>query len=267
MQRRQIRREQVEVRVLRDLTPVAAKYEKDFPPASWANCVLDGRVYAIPWDIGPCGVFYKRDLFKKHAIDPTRIETWDDYIAAGQEILRKSHGRTKMLPLAPADMHTHFEMLLQQARGQYFDEQGRVAINSSASRRALELMKRMRDAGICAEVPAWGHEWMAGFNADTIATYPLAVWLGGTIKDTTGQYGDSKAKWGVFNLPAMERGGPRVSNVGGSVLVIPDQCSNKEAAWAFVEYALCTREGQVAQYANFDLFPAYLPALQDPFFQ
>jgi ABC-type glycerol-3-phosphate transport system substrate-binding protein len=128
-------------------------------------------------------------------------------------------------------------------------------------------MQRKWEAGICAEVPAWGHDWMAGFNADTIATYPLAVWLGGTIKDTTGQYGKQKTNWGVFPLPALERGGPRVSNVGGSVLVIPDQCPNKEAAWAFIEYALCTREGQVAQYANFDLFPAYLPALEDPFFQ
>jgi lactose/L-arabinose transport system substrate-binding protein len=108
---------------------------------------------------------------------------------------------------------------------------------------------------------------MAGFNGDTIATYPCAVWLGGTIKDTTGTYGKDKAQWGVFNLPALERGGLRTSNLGGSVLVIPDQCPSKEAAWAFVEYALCTREGQVAQYANYDLFPAYLPALDDPFFQ
>jgi ABC-type glycerol-3-phosphate transport system substrate-binding protein len=51
------------------------------------------------------------------------------------------------------------------------------------------------------------------------------------------------------------------------VLAIPAQCPNKEAAWAFIEYALCTREAQVAQYVNFDLFPAYLPALEDPVFR
>ncbi|HCQ05088.1 MAG TPA: hypothetical protein DIT99_32490, partial [Candidatus Latescibacteria bacterium] len=30
--------------------------------------------------------------------------------------------------------------------------------------------------------------------------------------------------------------------------------------------ALCTIEGQIAQYRNYDLYPAYLPAQTDPFF-
>jgi lactose/L-arabinose transport system substrate-binding protein len=71
----------------------------------------------------------------------------------------------------------------------------------------------------------------------------------------------------VLRLPAFDRGGVRTSNMGGSVLAIPAQCPNKEAAWAFIEYALCTREAQVAQYVSFDLFPAFLPALSDPAFQ
>jgi lactose/L-arabinose transport system substrate-binding protein len=250
-----------------DLTAVAAKYEKDFPPASWANCVHAGRVYAIPWDIGPCAVFYKRDLFRKYHVDPDKIETWDDFIAAGKQILEQSGGRTKMMALSPGDLLPTYEIFLQQVHGQVFDEQGRVAIDSPQSRRALDLIRRLLDAGICASVDQFSHEWMAGLNADTIATYPAAVWLGGTMKDTTGQYISGQANWGVFPLPAFERGGLRASNLGGSVLVIPDQCPNKEAAWAFVQYALCTREGQVTQYANFDLFPAYLPALKDPFFE
>jgi lactose/L-arabinose transport system substrate-binding protein len=65
----------------------------------------------------------------------------------------------------------------------------------------------------------------------------------------------------------MEPGGLHTSDLGGSTLAIPDQCPNKEAAWAFIEYALCTREGQVAQYKRYDLFPAFLPALSDPYFE
>src|SRR5688572_18911954 len=251
---------------LTDLTAVAAKYEKDFPAASWANCVRDGRVYAIPWDVGPCAVFYKPAIFTKYGVDPARIETWDDYIAAGRTIMQQSGGRTKMLALSPGQLQMMYEMLLQQVDGQVFDDDGRIAINSRKSEQVLNLIRRMIDAGICANVPMWGHDWMAGFGSETIASYPGAVWLGGTIKDTSGEYGASNDGWRVLELPAVERGGLRTSNLGGSVLVIPDQCLSKEAAWAFIEYALCTREGQVAQYAEFDLFPAYLPALNDPFF-
>ena len=250
-----------------DLTAVAAKYEKQFPPSSWANCVYEGRVYAIPWDIGPCAVFYKPELFARYGVDAEKIETWDDFIAAGKQILEKSGGRTKMLPLSAPNIVFLYEILLQQLDGQVFDRQGRVAIDSEQSRRVLDIIRRMLDAGICANVDEFSHEWMAGLNNERIASYPGAVWLGGTIKDSTGDYGATRTQWRVFPLPAIERGGRRTSNRGGSVLVIPDQCPQKEAAWAFIEYALCTREAQVAQYANFDLFPAYLPALQDPFFQ
>jgi lactose/L-arabinose transport system substrate-binding protein len=250
-----------------DLTAAAAKYQKQFPPSSWANCVHEGRVYAVPWDIGPCAVFYKRDTFRKYGIDPEQIETWDDFIAAGKRIREQSNGRTKMMPLSTGDPIPIYEMLLQQVGGQVFDAQGRIAVDSPESRRVLELIRRLLDSGICAAVDQFSHEWLAGLNAETIAGYPGAAWQGGTIKDTTGQYISGRANWGVFRLPAFERGGLRTSNLGGSVLVIPDQCPNKEAAWAFVEYALCTREGQVAQYVHFDLFPAYLPALEDPCFQ
>lgn len=250
-----------------DLTAVAARYEKDFPAASWSSCVRDGRVYAIPWDVGPCAVFYKPEIFARYDIDPDSIETWDDFIAAGQKILRKSGGRTKMLPLAASQLQMTYEIMLQQLGGQVFDEHGRIAINSNESERVLELIRRLLDSGICANVTMWSHEWMAGFGADTIATYPAPVWVGGTIKDTAGEYGRSESGWRVFPLPAFEAGGLRASNQGGSVLLIPNQCTQKEAAWTFIEFALCTRAAQLAQYANYDLFPAYLPVLDDPFFQ
>src|SRR5579862_2962520 len=64
---------------LADLSPVAEKYRALFPASVWDNCLLRGRVYAIPWDVGPCAVFYRRDLFRKYGVDPEKIDTWDDY--------------------------------------------------------------------------------------------------------------------------------------------------------------------------------------------
>ena len=249
---------------LADLSAVAAPYRALFPPAVWDNCTLNGRVYAIPWDIGPCAVFYKRGLFQKYGVDPAKIDTWDDYIRAGEEILKKSGGRTRMLPLGSNDLVTMFELLIQQTGGQVFDDQGRIAIDSPQARQALGIIRRLRQAGICSDVVAWSQEWMAGFKDDSVASYPSAVWLAGTIRDTVGDYPGRKADWGVFRLPSVTPGGLHVANLGGSVLVIPAQCPNKAAAWAFIRYALCTREGQLAQYKNFDLFPGYLPALASP---
>jgi lactose/L-arabinose transport system substrate-binding protein len=249
---------------LADLTPVAAKYRSLFPASLWDNCTRNGRIYAIPWDMGPCAVYYKRDMFRRYGVDPAKIDTWDDYIAAGKQILARSGGRTKMLPLGSNGLRPTFEMLIQQTGGQVFDDQGRIAINSAQNRQALAILKKMRQAGICSDIQLWSQEFLAGINDESIATYPIAVWFAGTMKDTVKDYAGKKADWGVFRLPAVTHGGLHVANLGGSVLVIPEQCRNKAAAWAFVNYALCSVEGQVEQYKAFNLFPAYLPALQTP---
>jgi ABC-type glycerol-3-phosphate transport system substrate-binding protein len=169
-----------------------------------------------------------------------------------------------MLPLGSNTLRDLFFILLQQSGGQIFDEQGRIAVNSPAARASLDMLRRLRASGIGADVLQYSPEYISGLNTETIASYPGAVWLAGTIKDTARDATDRKSEWGVFRLPALTAGGLRVANLGGSVLVIPAQCRDKATAWAFVEFALCTREAQAAQYRRYDLYPAFLPALRDP---
>ena len=248
---------------LADLTEVAARYEDQFSPAFWANCVHDGRVYAIPWDMGPCAVFYKRDLFERYGIDAEAIETWDDYIEAGKRIVAASGGETAMIAASVAGLFDYFEILIQQTGGGIFDAEGRLMLRAPGNRRALEILRAILDSGIAAPINPYAHEFFASFQNDKIATYPMGVWLGGSLKD----YAPNTAgNWGVFRLPAPHPGGPRVSNLGGSVLVIPAQGVHLEEAWAFVEFALCTVESQIAQYRNFDLFPCLMTTFDHPFF-
>ncbi|HUW62051.1 MAG TPA: sugar ABC transporter substrate-binding protein [Candidatus Bathyarchaeia archaeon] len=248
---------------LTDLTQVAKKYEQDFPPSFWQDCTHDGRVYGIPWDIGPGGVFYKRSVFEQYGVDPLEIETWDDYIAAGETILERSGGKTKMLCVPRGMLVDLFEPLLQQAGGQIFDKEGRVAVNSRESLQVLRIIRRMIETGVGANIIHWTHEFLASLKSPVVATYPVGAWFGGTIRDYAPE---TSGDWGVFRLPAMEPGGLRTTNFGGSSLVIPDQCRNKEAAWRFIEFALCTKKAQIEQFRAFELYPALLTTHSDPFF-
>lgn len=248
---------------LMDLTDRAMKYKDSFSPAFWSNCLSDGKVYAIPWDMGPCAVFYKRHLFESYDVDIAAIETWDDYIEVGKRIVEVSGGKTSMLALSVNGLFDYFEMLIQQTGGGVFDAQGRIIINSQRNVEALEVLRKILESGIAVPVNISTHEYFASFQNDRIASYPHAVWMGGSIKDYSA---DTAGDWGVFRLPAVRPGGLRTSNIGGSVLVIPDKGENRDAAWTFVEYALCTREGQLAQYRDFDLFPCLMSVFDDPFF-
>lgn len=247
---------------LKDLTEWAGQYADRFSPAFWESVLHEGRVYGIPWDMGPCAVFYKRWIFERYNVDPHAIETWDDFIEAGVRIREASGGATAMMALSHAALAEFFQILMQQNGGGVFNERGEIVLNSPENAEALSIIRRIVDARIT--VPMTGPELLASFGIDNIATYPNAVWFMNQIKDNTP---DARAgQWGVFRLPAFRPGGLRTSNLGGSVLVVPTQSESAFSAWRFIEFTNCTVEGQVTQYRERGLFPAFLPALEHPFF-
>ena len=174
--------------------------------------------------MGPCAVYYKRDLFRGTALTRPGSTPGTTTSGPGRRSCASPAGAPRCCRSAPTTCGRCSRLLIQQTGGQVFDDQGRIAINSPQARQALAIIRRMRQAGICSDIPPTSQEWMAGFNDDSIATYPGAVWLAGTIKDTVGDYAGKKADWGVFRLPAVAPGGLHVANLGGSVLVIPAQC-------------------------------------------
>ena len=247
---------------LADCSSWASKYAHDFAPAFWQTCLVGDRVYAIPWDIAPCAVFYKRWIFEKYHVDADAIETWDDFIAVGESILRQSNGRTKMLPLAPNALSYPFQMWMQQAGGGIFGADGSIVFDNAHNADALELVRRLLDSGIASPI-FQQTELNVAYADDSVATFPSASWNIGFIKSV----GAARAgEWGVFRLPAYQRGGVRNSNQGGSVLVIPASSPAIAQASAYVEQTLCTVDAQVVQFKDYGLFPAYLPALRDPRF-
>lgn len=255
---------------LLDLTERLAPYTNQFPEAYLHSCIYEGRIYAVPWDIGPCAIFYKRSVFAQYGIDPATIETWDDYIVAGQRIVGQSGGKTRMMNLSLNNMLDFFLILLQQNGGGVFDEEGRIIFNAKPTVEALELLRRILDSGVAAPVRTYTQEYFASFKNDSIASYAIAVWVTGMIKENAPE---TAGDWGVFPLPAFEKGGRRISNLGGSVLAIPAETTRPDAAWNFVEFMLCRADSQGTMFRDYGLFPAFKPALEweglprsDPFF-
>lgn len=242
-----------------DLTSVAAPYKKDFDPAAWATASDDkGRTLALPWDSGPVGVFYRRDLFQQAGVDPNTIQTWDDLIQAGVKIKAKTG-----VKLMSDDLNEdgRLRVMLQQ-EGQGFFKNGQVAIASPQSVRAMQILKSMRDKGLIDNEKGWDGQ-VSAMKDGKVATEPNAVWWSGTMTD---EMKELSGKVGVFPLPAVDAGGGRVSNNGGSVLAVPAQSKNQQTAWAFTQFMLADAGNQASMLKNEGLFPAFLPAHADPYF-
>jgi ABC-type glycerol-3-phosphate transport system substrate-binding protein len=232
-----------------------------FVSGKWGPLEKDGSTYALPWDIGPVGTFYRRDVMKEHGIDPTSIETWDQYIEEGKKLPDDQY----LLNLPSNDYDGLWRMMYRQIGGQPFTENGEVNIHSDKSLQIARILKRIRDSGVANDLASWSSSWFTAFGDGTTASLTAGAWIEGTLK---AELGDTAGKWGVIKPPAIESGGSRATNWGGSNITIAKQVSDAQArrAWDYMAYTLGKKENQNKMYEEFGIFPALKPAYESDAF-
>ncbi|WP_129113648.1 extracellular solute-binding protein [Halegenticoccus tardaugens] len=226
--------------------------------SKWETVSHDDTYYAIPWDIGPTGIFYKRDVYEDAGINPDDIKTWDDFIEAG----KKLPDDVAMINLPPQEMSQLWRMLFRQRGGQAFTDDGAISVASEDSVAVAQLIKDMADAGITTRIELWSGGWFTSFAEGSLASLPSAAWMDGTLR---AELPDTAGDWGVYKLPPFEEGGNRASNRGGSNMAIPSQIDDEETvnrAFDYCLYAMTTPEVQNKMLEEFGLFPSLTTAYE-----
>ncbi len=256
---------------LMDLTEQTKPYKDQIIAYKWDQVTKDGKVYGMPWDIGPVVTYYRRDLFKAAGFsdDPAEVAklvaTWDSYLATCKTILEKTKHLCFPLSKANNDARWFEVMLWQQGLG-YVGADGKVTVDSPANVATLEKLGEFFKASVVADQQSWTDNWYALFNKkdEGVASTVMATWMGGFMRGWLAP--DTKELWGATLMPAMKDGQPRAANDGGSDFVIPDQSQNKAAAWAFIEFMLGNPKNHVKVFAATDFFPSLIPTYKDPIF-
>ena len=267
----------VELGGLMDLTSLVEPYQADLNATMLGYCTKDGKIYCVPWDIGPVVTFYRRDIFEAAGLasDPDSVSdmvaTYEDYLATCITIKEKTGLNCFALNKAN-NIGTMLEnMLWQQGLG-FYDAEGNVTIDAPYVVDAVKKIGAFWEADVVSDTQEWTDPWYAELNAamdnkDTppVATIVIAAWMGNFLK--TWVAADQAGNWGVASMPAYEAGGVRASNQGGSAYFIPEGSQNPDAAKAFIEYINLNTENQVAQFVYSDYFPANKATYADPFFE
>jgi len=237
----------------------AATLAPRFVPYSVAQATSStGALAAMPADIGPGTLLYRKDLLEKAGLaeaDLTR--SWESFIAAGK-VLKAKTGAYLL-----ADSGDIRDIVLRTGlapgEGLYFDAKGRVLVDSPRFVRAFELGRAARLAGLDARATAWNNDWVAGFRQDRIATQMMGAWLAGHLKNWLAPA--TSGKWRSAMLP-----GGAYGSYGGSFYAIPRKAAHKAEAWRFIQFLTVDRQSQVDALRTLDSFPALLAAQDDPLF-
>lgn len=232
----------------------AQDYADDFGPFKWNQAISDDgtRMVAIPWDLGPTLFYYRSDVFEEVGLpsDPEAVtellSTWDGVLEVAEKV--SIPGQRWFLPSAAYPYQWLF------INRDYYDENLNLVLEREGDIDCLNACLKIRENGWDMNVDMWSSEAYAAYQAGTCVCVAAGSWFSGFLKTDIDP--DGAGHWRAVALPA----GMPATNWGGSFLVIPEQSENKEAAWAFLTYMLCTSEGQNAMFKAVDYFPAYEPA-------
>jgi multiple sugar transport system substrate-binding protein len=216
----------------------------------------DGKQYAVPVDLGPGVMYFRRDYMEDMGFDLDEVMTdWDTYVEYGAALKEKG---IMLIGNASAVANAYYRFNVAAGEGLYFDANGDSLVTSERFVRAFELAKAIRDGGMDGNISEWTEDWYAGFREGKFATQLSGAWLLGHLKNWIAT--DTSGLWGVSNLPAGTYG-----TWGGSYLAIPKQAENPEAAWDLIEYMI-SEENQLAGFKNIAAFPAHTGTYDDPSF-
>jgi cellobiose transport system substrate-binding protein len=216
----------------------------------------DGRVVGMGTDVGPMAICYRSDLLEQAGL-PTdraelasRMQSWDDYLALGEEYKASAPKGTAWTDAASG----FYNAMVSTEEKIYYDESGEPIWDSNpAVREAFDMAAEAGTAGLTAKLAQFSPEWNQGFASGSFATIACPSWMLGYIR---GQAGDAGAgKWDVVTLPG-EMGG----NWGGSYLAVPEESEHKEEAAKLVAW-LTDSERQKELFAELGNFPSNTEAI------
>ena len=218
----------------------------------------DGVLIGYGTDIGPEGVCYRSDLFKKAGLPTDRAEvakllgganaTWDDYFAAGKKF-KASGAKSPWMDSAGAT----YQGMVNQVKNAYEKDDGTVvALENPEVRKIYDtVLSASTTDGLSAHLAQWGPDWTASFQKSGFATMLCPGWMLGVIE------GNAKGVSGWDIADAFPGGG---GNWGGSFLTVPAQGKHPAEAKALASW-LTAPEQQIKAFVAKGTFPSQQQAL------
>lgn len=197
---------------------------------------LDGKIYAVPFDVDSSIILYNKGLYEKAGLDPEDAPKNFEDIYNDAKAIRKLGGKTYGFYFGGscAGCFAYTGMPYGVAAGELpISKDGKTAdIDGSGITAAAALYKRLYDEGIApSSVKSEdGSTWPASFLAGNIGILPLGSGIIGSAKEAGIDYG-------VAPLPSPDGSGT-ATFVGGDVVGVTSTSKHTTEAEAFLTWSL-----------------------------
>src|SRR4051794_11705448 len=196
------------------------------------------RILALPHDVHPVMLCYRRDLIKDLGIDVNKLTTWDEFTRVGREVSKDHDGdgvvEHFMIDL-PADGSDALRLLLLQRGGALLDKNGDAAFDSEQAVDVCLWYIRATHGRTRFSFPCgWGQPLAKAVQEGLCLFYICPDWR--TMQFQSDLPKEMAGKMALMPLPAWTPGGVRTSTWGGTGLAFPKSCRNFDLAWKLAMY-------------------------------
>ncbi|GAC1383478.1 MAG: extracellular solute-binding protein [Herpetosiphon sp.] len=251
------------------ITKDVASAKDKFIDWTWQQVSLGGDVYAIPQDIGPLGMFYRKDLFDQFGIAVPK--TWDEYKAAAEK-LHAADGSKYIAHFSPAQPG-QFAGFAWQNKAKWFGTSGetwQVNLNGPESKKVADFWQDLVARKLVKVETDFNPAWYKDLIDGNIATWISAVWGAGTLATNVAA---GSGKWAVAYLPQWTAGSKVAGNWGGSTTAVIKGSKHVKEAAEFAVFLNSDPGALEAMIKANNIFPATkdggtLPSLKqaNPYF-
>jgi multiple sugar transport system substrate-binding protein len=225
---------------LLDLTPYLPEdFLTEYPEWIQKQINLDGGIYGVPWDTGPLGLIYRKDLLEEAGVK-TPIETWDDFATAA-ETYHKAKPDSYLVNMPGGQTGQWLGLFWQNGARPFTTDPNnfKADLTSPEITEVTEYWDKLYESGAISSDTDFTDAWYQGFARGKYAGWISAAWGPIFLQDYTK---NSKGQWQAQALPQWEAGETVSGNWGGSTLAVLKESKAPAAATEFARWILTEQE-------------------------
>ncbi|MFI6345415.1 ABC transporter substrate-binding protein [Streptomyces sp. NPDC050560] len=240
---------------LRDLTADLHDLADGYAPAAWEGVRPDGRTWAVPMDIAPMVLYYRKDLFDRHGIEVPR--TWEEFRTAAHAVRdARPDARITTFPLNDGSFFAGMSWQGGDPWWRVEGESWRVDVAGEGTLRTAAYWQEMIASGLVRSDPTGSQEWISAVHTGRLWALLGASWSVGTLgKSIPGDTG----RWALATLPTWD-GRPAAGMQGGTAFGISAESRAPDAALTFLRWLSTDPEVVRIGAAFTSPFPGYTPS-------
>ncbi|HEV7299403.1 MAG TPA: extracellular solute-binding protein [Tepidisphaeraceae bacterium] len=229
-------------------------------PARLKAWTHDGEVFAVPLDVHPVSLTYRKDLFDAADIDLATATTWPQLhaLCLKFEAFERANGRPTRALQLPGGSSDALMMMLQQRGIDPIDAQHRVHLADPRVAATIAFYAQLiaGERKISADPTPGPGRWVDDLASGHVAAALTPDWA---LADLARASDALTGKLAMMPLPRFDPTDAPTASWGGTAVAIPRSVADPDRAWRMIEQLyLCDAARQVRERES-----TILPAITD----